>query len=127
MSKEISLILTEDQARVVSRACEFYCRVYLGQFQEIPFELMVGQSMSDADWCYRRDEAEKKLLEAREFIYPDLHGIGHSYGVGKFDVADEAWNAYQVLRHALGDERRPYAFYGKTLPVCKAKEVDDGK
>ena len=127
MSKEISLILTEDQARVVSRACEFYCRVYLGQFQEIPFELMITQSMSDADWCYRRDEAEKKLLEAREFIYPELHGIGHSYGVGKFEVADKAWNAYQVLRYALGDERRPYAFYGEKLPVCKVSETDDGK
>ena len=117
MSKTIDLMLTEAQAKVVSRACEFYCRIYLGQFDEIPYELMLHQDMSD-NWCKRRDEAEKKLLEARHFIYPELYGIGHSYGVGKFEVADKAWNVYQVLRYALGDGRKPYAFYGETLPLC---------
>lgn len=131
MSKTINLTLTEEQAKVVSRACEFYCRIYNGQFQEIPFELMIHQNMADADWCYRRDKAEEKLLEARQYIYPELHGIGHSYGVGKFEVADKAWNVYQVLRYALGDGRKPYAFYGETLPLCSVTTsgttiVDDG-
>ena len=125
MSKTINLILTEEQAKVVSRACEFYCRIYNGQFQEIPFELMLCQNMADADWCYRRDKAEEKLLEARQYIYPELHGIGHSYGVGKFSCADTAWNAYQVLRYALGDERKPYALFGEELPICTVTNSED--
>ena len=126
MSKQIILTMTEDQARVVSRACEFYCRIYNGQFQEIPFELMLRQDMADGEWCYRREEAEKKLLEAREYIYPELYGAGHSYGIGKFECADKAWNTHQVLRHVLGDDRKPYAFFGETLPECEVRETADG-
>ena len=124
MSKEINLILTENQAAIVSRACEFYCRIYNGQFQEIPFELMLHQDMADGEWCYRREMAEQKLLEARRYIYPDLYGAGHSYGVGKFKVADTAWNAYQVLRYALGDERKPISLFGEKLPECQIKEEE---
>ena len=132
MNREIMLTLTEDQAAIVSRACEFYCRIFLGQFQEIPFELMFRQSMADGEWCYRREMAEEKLIEARKFIYPDLCGVGHSYGVGKFPNADMAWNTYQVLRHALGDERRPIALFNEKLPLCQVIEktstlVDDAE
>ena len=120
MSKQIVLTLDEHQAGVVSRACEFYCRVFLGQFDEIPYELMFFQPLDDK-WCYRREAAEEKLLEARRFIYPELGGMGHSYGVGKFKVSDTAWNVHQVLRHALGDDRKPYALFNETLPECEVK------
>ena len=121
MSKQITLTMTESQASAVSRACEFFCRIYLGQFQEISYELLFNQPLDDK-YCDRRDAADHYLFEARKFIYPELHGIGHSYGVGKFEIADKAWNAYQVLRHALGDDRKPYALFGETLPECSVKE-----
>lgn len=132
MNREIMLTLTEDQAAIVSRACEFYCRIFCGQFQEIPYELMFHQSMADGEWCYRREKAEEVLLEARKYIYPELRGAGHSYGVGKFQNADTAWNVYQVLRYVLGDERKPFALFGEELPkysviTSESTIVDDSE
>lgn len=125
MSKEIVLTLSWEEAAIVSRACDFYCRVYLGQFQEIPYELMLVQEMADGEWCYRRETAEEKLLEARSYIYPELRGVGHSYGIGKFPNADTAWNVYQVLRHAMGDGRTPIALFNEKLPTCRVVEKGD--
>lgn len=123
--KEYVLTLDEHEARVVSRACEFYLRIYLGQFSEIAFELLLMQHDEINNWCERRDEAEKYLYKAREYIYPELHGKGHSYGVGKFEVADTAYNVHQVLRHALYDERKPYALFGTTLPGIEVREKEE--
>lgn len=121
---EYCLKLDEHQARVVARACEFYCRIYLGQFQEITDELMLLQNVELSEWCSRRDKAEDLLFEARKYIYPELYGKGHSYGVGKYEQADTAWNAYQVLRHALGDARAPYPLFNSTLPEIEVKESE---
>lgn len=65
--------------------------------------------------------ANKYLLDARKAIYPELNGIGHSYGVGKFADADRAFDVYQVLRHALGDPREPFQL-GEPLRGCTKLE-----
>ena len=91
MSKKITLTMDEFQAGVVSHACEFLCRIMLGQFAEIPFDLMLPQELDD-EWCDRREAAETYLFMARNYIYPELQGRGHSYGIGKFKDADTAWN-----------------------------------
>ena len=116
----IRLTLTEDQARIVSVACEFYARVRMGQFNEIPFHCLEWNGKID-NVCKRRDEAEQLLLEARKQIYPDLHGIGHSYGMGKFKDADQSFDVHQVIRHELGDDRPPFSYY--ELPKCEKVEV----
>lgn len=115
-----TLELNEEQAITVSQACEFFARIKMGQFDEIPF-LLLADELSGADYCSRRDIANKYLLEARKAIYPELHGIGHSYGVGKFADADRAFDVYQVLRHALGDPREPFQL-GEPLPSCTKLE-----
>lgn len=122
--KEYVLTLDKEQAGVLSRACEFYLRVFLGQFNEIAFELLLFQDDDINKWSYRREKAEEALLNARSYIYPELHGTGHSYGVGKFRCADIAYNIHQVLRHALGDERSPYALFDTTLPGIEVKEAE---
>lgn len=119
MAKYI-LDLTEEQAQTVSQACEFFARIKLGQFQEIPF-LCLSNELTGSNYCTRRDVANKHLLDARKAIYPDLNGIGHSYGVGKFPDADRAFDVYQVLRYALGDQREPFRF-GEPLPTCTKLE-----
>ena len=86
-----TLELNEVQAQTVSQACEFFARIKMGQF------------------------------DARKAIYPELNGIGHSYGVGKFADADRAFDVYQVLRHALGDPREPFQL-GEPLPSCTKLE-----
>lgn len=111
------LRLTAEQAEIISKACEFYARIRMGQFDEIPY-LCLPLGLQGGEYCSRRQAADKALLEARKFIYPELNGIGHSYGVGKFQDADRAFDVYQVLRYAQGDPRVPYSF-DEPLPICK--------
>lgn len=118
--KMVELILTTEQAEIVSHACEFYARIKMGQFDEIPF-LCLPHGLPGGEYCNRRQAADKALLEARKYIYPELHGIGHSYGVGKFNDADKAYDVHQVLRYALGDPRTPFTF-DEPLPVCTIKK-----
>lgn len=119
----LKLILTEEQAGIVASACEFYARIRMGQFNELVWHTLDIRLHSD-DYCPRRDEAERLLLEVRRQIYPDLFGVGHSYGIGKFEDADKAFDVYQVLRHAMGDERRPFSYH--QLPKVE-RMVDDGR
>ena len=113
---KIELTLTDKQAKVLMRACEFYARVVMGQFQEITTELLDLSLVSD-DYCERRDNADELLLAARKYIYPELHGQGHSYGVGKFEHADRAFDIYQVIRTLYGDPRGTFSYYD--LPKAK--------
>lgn len=116
MANKIQLTLTEEQAKIVSAACEFYARVRMGQFSEIAYHTL-DLSIPCDNYCDRRDEAEKLLLEARKQLYPELHGAGHSYGIGKFEDADLAYDVHQVLRNQLGDDRPPFSYH--ELPECK--------
>ena len=119
MAKYI-LDLTEEQAKTVAQACEFFARIKMGQFNEIPYRLLSNE-LHGTDYCTRRNAANKYLLDARKVIYPQLNGIGHSYGAGKFADADRAFDVYQVLRHALGDPREPFQL-GEPLPGCTKLE-----
>ena len=112
MAKYI-LELNEEQAEIVSRACEFYARVRIGQFNEIIWHTL-GSEMPE-DYCGRRELAEQKLLETRRIIYPELHGIGHSYGMGKFRDADLSYDVHQVLRKAFGSGKEPFSY--NELPI----------
>ena len=105
----VELRLTDSQAQVVSRACEFYSRIVLGQFKEIIFEL-INHDTVDAV-LEHRSEIESLLYEARDLIYPDLHGLGQSYGLGKFEHADTAYDVHQALRILFGDTRQPFSYY----------------
>lgn len=113
----IQLTLTEEQAQLVGRACEFYARIRMGQFGEIPFHCAEKH-------CPKDPEATKRAwLELRKHIYPDLCGIGHSYGIGKFEDADKAFDVYQVIRHTMHGIQ-PFSYY--ELPKCE-RVVDNGK
>ena len=41
----------------------------------------------------------------------------HSYGYGKFPDADQSFDVYQVLRYALGSDRKPWSL--TELPKCE--------
>lgn len=108
----VDLKLTDKQAKIVARACEFYTRIVLGQFREIILELVNDDNIQSI--TENREEIEELLFKARNLIYPDLHGIGHSYGVGNFEHADKAYDVYQVIRKLFGDPRVNFSYY--TLP-----------
>ena len=118
----IELSLTEEQARIVSTACDFYARVRLGQFNEILFHCLDIHPLPD-DYYERRELAESLLMVARKQIYPELHGAGHSYGIGKFKDADLSFDVHQVIRHVMGSGQSPFSYY--ELPKCR--RVEDGK
>lgn len=116
---EIKLTLTEEQAKIVSNACDLYARVRCGQFKEIVWYTLDNDLPTD-NFFDRADEAGRLLLEARKKIYPELVGAGHSYGIGKFEDADIAYDVYQLLRVLFGDKRTPFSF--RELP--KAERID---
>ena len=120
--KKYRLTMTEKQAAIIAEACEFLCRIKIGQFSEIVWKTLIPQQhIGIDDFCDRRDAAETYLLKAREQIYPELHGVGHSYGVGKFEDADIAFGVYEVIRHALGRGDGPYML--KDVP--EIEDVED--
>lgn len=106
----IQITLTDKQAKLLGHACEFYARVVMGQFTEIPVELLSFAINSD-EYCERRDRADELLLGARKYIYPELCGRGHSYGIGKFENADKVWDVYQAIRVVFGDKRGSFSYY----------------
>lgn len=125
------LTLNKEQALTVSKACEFYSRVMMGQFGEIAHETMM-QSIRQDDFCTRREMMEDLLFQARRLAFPDLIGRGHSYGIGHNASGDRAWNAYQALRYAIAwhehpeggitvDFQKPYPAGGEAVPDCKVE------
>lgn len=118
----IQITLTDKQAKLLAHACEFYARIAMGQFTEIPYELL-DFSIDTDDYCERRDKADELLLEARKYIYPELQGRGHSYGIGKFENADKVWDVYQAIRVVFGDKRGSFSYY--KLPEVAHFERDD--
>jgi hypothetical protein len=119
------LELTKEQLQVLSRACEFYARIRMGQFKEITWHCLNWADEDVNNLCNRRDKAEELLLEARKQIYPELHGIGHSYGIGKFKDADMSFDIYQVARNYLGDNRPPFSY--NELPKIREVKDNEGK
>lgn len=109
----VKLTLTDEQAKIVSTACEFYARIRMGQFGEILWYCANKGLTAD------REVAEKAWLELRKHIYPDLHGIGHSYGIGKFEDADKAYDVHQVIRYAMGG-KEPFSYHD--LPKCEKED-----
>lgn len=114
-----TLIMTQDQALNLSKACEFYSRVMMGQFEEIAFQTMLPH-IGKTDFCERREQMQNLLYQARRFAFPELTGPGHSYGVGQSVTSDRAWEVYQVLRHAIAWTNHPEG--GSTVdfhpPMC---------
>jgi hypothetical protein len=114
MERKFELVLNEEQARLVMTACDFYSRMMLGQFQELTYRAM---DLRAEDYCERRESADTLIFEARKYIFPELHGRGHSYGVGKFKDADQAYDVFQVIRKGLHPDAAPVFSYQEKIPT----------
>ena len=126
-----NLEITQEQAKIISYACDLYCRVSLGQFDRI-VEFCMEKEFFDGtctidektfpEWLERKKKAYDLMLQVRQNLFPELYGNGKSYGIGKDTNANTAYNVHQVLRYYTGnDERIPYALYGE-LPKIKIME-----
>lgn len=121
--KIIRLTMTEDDARYVANACEFFARVKNGQFKEIIWNFLDIRMDAD-DFCKRQEQMEDLLYKARAILYPQLgEHIGSSWGYGKFRDADKAFDVYQLLRAALGNGSYPY-FTSSPCPDAERKVGD---
>lgn len=126
MSKQYKLTLSEAQAKVVAKACEFYARIGYGQYSEILWNFMDLKNDDDVE---RRDEAERLLFEARAQIYPNLgKQRGASYGIGRNDEWDRSYDVYQVLRYAfekkndkLPFRHEPFTLLNEALAKCEVE------
>lgn len=128
-----TLTMTEEQARVVSRACELYARLLYGQLDELNHELLLRESREDI--CARRELANDFLMMLKQIYFPGLHGPGHSYGIGHDVVSDRAWAAYQAIRYTMAWHDHPeggigvhfdppFSYGDEPLPVCQS--IDEG-
>lgn len=111
----IKLTLTNEQARIVARACDLYARIKIGQFNEIASMLM-KDCTGTTDFA-RKANAKVFLNIARNLIYPDLTAAEHSYGFEKFADADFAHYVQQVISHEMGAKTEPVSSY--PLMGCK--------
>ena len=123
------LDMNEEQANIVDKALELYTRLRIGQWREL-LDLCVP--LSDEDYCKKSDALIPVLLEARQIPYPELtSNPGHSFGVGKFEDADLAWEVHEVLRNKMAWTRHPEggngvnfypptSFRGNELAKCTA-------
>lgn len=75
MMTQYQLTMTEEQAKVIQDACELYFRMDMGQLTYLTEH--IGFMARN----YDQQLFEEKLLEARNVVMSDLHGMGHSYGV----------------------------------------------
>jgi len=89
------LKLTEQQARVVVQALDFWSRMFLGQVEEIKWHPAVQGRKSMA--------LDSLLRQLKPVIFPELSS--HAYfGIHSDKVPDEARQAFdilQVIRHQM--------------------------
>lgn len=104
---EYVLHMDAETASIVALACEFYCRVRMGQFEEIRRLTVWPIGKDDPTFSERIQKCSDHLEFAKKAAFPELHGPGHSYGVGHFREADTAWNVYQAVRYIKAWHEHP--------------------
>lgn len=98
MLRTWKLTVTENQAAILSRACELYARLYMGQLKEVVWE--ITEQFDDRD----------KYLEACRLVDEASRLVQNGLGIRNQGVPDQsrvAWDIYQVVRQALAYARRP--------------------
>ena len=129
------MTMTEDQARLVIRALDFFSRMRMGQFAELIDLVLTVEGDDIDDYRKRRNEAARILLEARDVLMPelrDMHSLHGSYSVYMFDDARAAWHTLQAIRSCIAWHNNPAG--GWTVDFDKpfddaptVEAVDDGQ
>lgn len=103
-SKEVvNITMTKQQARAMARACELLLRLNLGQCGYIRDELLKRAIDLESDYATQ----DAALAYLKSIFFPELHGPGHSFGVGNENVPVHAhicYELYKVVMHHLRPE-----------------------
>ena len=121
------LEITQEQADIISKACDLYCRLRLGQFDRIvdhTLEERLLDGLSVSEYIERKEKMKEHLLGARNVCFDELSKtFQHSYGLGHDTACQIAFNIHQVLRyHAGHDKRLPMAVWGELPEIEKITE-----
>lgn len=100
--RTVTIEVTEDQAKLISHALDFYCRIGLGQFNSI----REHQSIQKYLWENKREEyhdiAKEELTIARNKLFDMEIGLSGSKGIHSEIIDDSvrvAFDIQQVIRH----------------------------
>lgn len=130
------LTLDEEQARLVSHACDFLSRIHIGQLRELRWEYMEmhienGTQGKYVEMC---NEVDRKIDELNDLAYPSCR-YGKYRAVHDSRTADVLYNVHQVLRHKIAHQHNPEGGIGvdfhepmrlgaAPLPECKVIKND---
>lgn len=93
-SKLYTITLTSEHAKALVRACDFYSRIHMGQFDEIQ-SLLEG---IHTNWGIQRDLGlTTKLNEVRQILFPMLSDTSY-LGIMCKEVGKDAHLAYEVKK-----------------------------
>lgn len=100
MSEETryQITLTATQAAMVRDACELLFRCRIGQIGEACRYVLDANGRASVPYEVKQDAED--MVKAAVGL-----PMNASWGVGKFDVADQACDLYQVIRHRLAWDR----------------------
>ena len=94
----ITITLSETQARILRDAIDLMHRLRLGQIDELRY------CWPERVKAERMEEMQQRLSVLKCFVFPELHGQGHSHGVGSPQLTQDdqrMYEIYKVLDHAL--------------------------
>ncbi len=104
-SMTYTLTVTEEQAKVISTACELLARIQGGQIKEAFVHLPLDKNL---DWDVYHEIQDNLTERMPEILKGGIDGWCSSFGVGSSELPkshDIAWDLYQVVRHRLSWER----------------------
>ncbi len=101
-----TLELSDEQLSVISKACELYARIYMGQLEEVA---PLFTSMPEA-----RYQELTLALKALNTVITEMPEQAH-FGIRNErvpEVARCAYDIHQVIRHHLAWKQHPYGGFG---------------
>jgi len=131
---KITLTMDEEIAAVLMRATEYYSRIFCGQYDVIPDEIVrirrshvVGHDGEKA-WNQISSEeyqkcraAEETLFRAFHIQYPELERYSH-WGLGYSRETDISFNIYQAVRYAIAWHSHPEGGIGVSFNTPSADD-----
>jgi hypothetical protein len=131
----VTVTMNLRQTYILNAALDLYSRLYIGQFDRLDNVLMDNSGKMSFDERLDRRKVMEHLCDAMKLlIFPELQ-TNSSWGVGKFDNADIAFDLLKVIRHTLEwkdgeperytvDKDNPMKFGTEPLATC---EITDSK
>lgn len=106
----VTMFMTQEQARCVAQALEFYARIGLGQMEILAEQVRLGhiQPNEGLDSIEVAQQVERLSKQIKNVLGHPSNG---SYGIGghRVDIsAQRAWEIKKQIEKALAEHRDPY-------------------